>query len=283
MVPGDQRTPTSILHDAARRYCVERIGTWHQKYAALGASGLDRVEHRGGSGDYTAEARDMFPRHNVLGAVLHDMERWVPDASVSVDDARKLLADIAATAQSAFTHSSNPIEVRAMEDERRLFKEFIGSCDIGLCATLPRMPFRRVLTDDEHAKLRAAFDGRWGMWYGGEVDRPVTPPHVTLHTAAMDAPGAYDTLRSALAELGVSRVLELRESGHGHEIDLASADFVYDGDESWWTSSGLTWMVYASHESSITFGGDKLIDAMRARLSGFERYLYRGWDLKLYS
>jgi hypothetical protein len=44
----------------------------------------------------------------------------------------------------------------------------------------------------------------------------------------------------------------------------------------------MGWMVYASHESSITFGGAPLVARMRSALPGFSRYVYRGWDLSAY-
>jgi hypothetical protein len=37
-------------------------------------------------------------------------------------------------------------------------------------------------------------------------------------------------------------------------------------------------MIYASHESSITFGGDWLIQAVRNSTPDIEKYVYRGWE-----
>ncbi len=283
MEPREQPTPLEILHNAARHYCLQRINMWHHTYAELTELGRDRVERSDGSGDDTPEALNVFPRYNVLEAILSGVESWVPDAHTSVEDGRTLLRSIATIADNALAHAANPIEHAAIEEEHRLYEEFVCSCDLGKCATLPRLPFRRVLSEAEHERIRDAFERHWGVWYGGEVDRSVPHPHVTLHSAAMDEPGAPEILRKALAQLGVSRMMQLSESRRGHEIDLEAADFVYDGDEHWWTSRGLAWMVYVSHELSITFGGHQLIDAMRASLPGFNKYLYRGWDLKLYS
>ncbi len=84
---------------------------------------------------------------------------------------------------------------------------------ISWVSVLSGMPLSRPLSDDEYEKLRASFDAHWGSWYGGAVKGAIVHPHVTLHTAAMDAPGAYENLRSVLTELGVSRVLQLREFG----------------------------------------------------------------------
>ena len=85
-----------------------------------------------------------------------------------------------------------------------------------------------------------------------------------------------------LWDRGITRLLELREYDEGYEQDIALAEFTYDGREGFWTSGGMEWMVYASHESSITFGGAWLIGAMRKCLPDFDRFLYRGWDLSQY-
>jgi len=65
-------------------------------------------------------------------------------------------------------------------------------------------------------------------------------------------------------------------------METQAAGFTYDGAEGFWTSEDMNWLVYASHESSITFGGDWLIDGMRGFLPEFERYIYKGWDLAAY-
>jgi len=99
----------------------------------------------------------------------------------------------------------------------------------------------------------------------------------------MDHRESYDCLRRALRAHGIERIFELRESGDGIEISVESADFTYDGDEGFWSSGDFAWLVYASHESSITFGGLWLIEAMKAALPQFDRYIYKGWDEKMYA
>lgn len=85
-----------------------------------------------------------------------------------------------------------------------------------------------------------------------------------------------------IAERGVIRVLELREDGPGYELDLSESHFTYNGAEGCWTIGSIEWLVYASHESSITFGGPWLIERMRRVFPEFDRYLYKGWDASAY-
>jgi hypothetical protein len=274
----------SALHNAARHYCIERISHWHQRYATMQASGRDRDTTRTGEWTYSQEAYDVFPRYQVLAAILSDIEHYVPDDFESIEQLREIIATAAESAQNMFTtRKKNRIELAAESEERRLFAHFASSANPEYLSGIPLLPYRRVLGDAEHKKWHQAFAQRWGLWYGGCVQpREDLPPHVTLHIEAMNTPEAYDRLRAVISQHGYSRLLELRESGDGFELDLPDVRFRYTGAEGFWMTPDLSWMVYASHESSITFGGAWLVDAMRAGLPEFQRYIYKGWALEDY-
>ncbi len=273
----------AVLHNAARHYCVEQSAHRHREYAQLAAAGRERTTIRSGSWEYTKEAYGIFPRYQVLAAILAEVERFVPADFASVEESRSLLKLAGETAESPFTKSQNPVAIQAVQDERRRFIEFIGSADEQRLPDLPPLPFRRVLGDVEHRQLHELLRNRWGSWYGGCVDSGNAPADVnTLHVAVMDTPGAYDRVRRLLLDHGIKRLLELREWGEGYERETGDANFTYNGAEGFWTLWNMTWMVYASHESSITFGNTWLIDGMRSFLPLFDRYSYRGWDLAAY-
>lgn len=280
-IPG--MDPIAVLHNAARHYCMEQSARWRHEYAELAAAGRERTTIRSGSWEYTKEAYGIFPRYQVLAAILGEVERFVPADFSSVDESRSLLALAGETAESQFTTYQNPVAVQAVQDERRRFVEFIRSANELRLAELPLLAFRRALVETEHRRLHESFRRRWGSWYGGCVDPANVPEDaITLHVAAMDAPGAYDNLRRILLDHGIKRLVELREWGDGYELETQDATFTYNGAEGSWTSGAMEWMVYASHESSLTFGSRWLIEGMRRCLPLFDRYLYRGWDLARY-
>lgn len=76
-------TEELALHTAARRYCEERAAYWHTRYAELG-SHIDR------SG-YTTEQKNIFPRYNVLEAILVEVKRFCPESFTSSEEAREML------------------------------------------------------------------------------------------------------------------------------------------------------------------------------------------------
>lgn len=72
-------------------------------------------------------------------------------------------------------------------------------------------------------------------------------------------------LQSLVRQRGTRRVWELREHGAQYECDLELFEPVYTGAEGYWSAAPFDWVVYASHENSITVGGWWLIDQVRLR------------------
>ena len=106
---------------------------------------------------------------------------------------------------------------------------------------------------------------------------------VTLHVAALDdLPDPHGAIREVLSAHGIQRLIELREFDESFERDLADTELSYDLSEGFWTSGSMQWMIYASHEASITFGGQWLIDAMRNLLPRFSKFIYKGWAIEEY-
>lgn len=224
-----------------------------------------------------------MPRYQILDAILHEVEKTIPADFRSVASLRRLLAVAGRTAPFPTNLPKHPIVVSAVNDERQRFTRFIRTADPERFRLEAPLPFRRVLKTTEHERFHDCFVRTWGRWYGGYVEGDHVPSYVTLHDAAMDAPNAYESLRRLIIDHGVTRLLELREWGEGYELDVTTASFAYNTAEGVWTAGAMDWMVYASHESSITFGGDWLVDAMKLSLPSFDRYIYRGWDLSAYS
>jgi len=69
------------LHSAARRYCENRYGYWANEYNKICNAGLDRIGN-----SYTKEALSVFPRYNVLAAILEEIERFVPEDFEDFDE-----------------------------------------------------------------------------------------------------------------------------------------------------------------------------------------------------
>lgn len=86
---------------------------------------------------------------------------------------------------------------------------------------------------------------------------------------------AEGRLQAILAARGVERVFELREGGSAYEIQLSDLHPAYTGDEGFWCSDAMDWLLYASHENSLTVGGKWLISQVKSAWPGWERHVWK--------
>ncbi len=237
------------MHMVARRYCLNR----------------PRLLHERGHGETAGAGRarlDLSARYDVLYAILTDIEGLTPEDAVSSEEMRQLLIVAGQTAWGFFMpHQSKAAEVQAMDEERALFCDYVTSLSPEDLRRVQPLPYHRTLSRTEHERLWAQLQDRWGTihgyWYPLTGEPP--PPDVV----AVQADWFYhavplDTLRGILRDQGIARVWELREFGPEYEMDIALLEPEYIGAEGYWTSPGMGWLVYASHESSLTLASDCL-------------------------
>lgn len=241
------------LHVAARRYCVDRHHYWTDRYAEIVKAGRDRD-----GSHYTDDALRIFPRYNVLSAILEDIERFVPQDFSTLEEATQLISMVGHTAESIFTKAPNgPIEEETMNEERNAFVHFIQTLSEEALSKVDPLPYRRVLKTSESRQVWMRLKTAWGIqngyWY------PLADCSVDSVNAFQDKylreEVGPDRLRTLLAERGITKVWELREYGVEYEMELAAFDPYYNGVEGYWCSDDMDWIIYASHESSITIGG----------------------------
>ncbi len=85
----------------------------------------------------------------------------------------------------------------------------------------------------------------------------------------------HQRLQNILAARGLELVWELREYGPEYEEDVPLFEPFYNGDEGYWSSGELDWIVYASHESSITVGG-WLLQSLKAVWPSWQTQVWDG-------
>ena len=280
--------PVEALHTAARRYCVDRAAEWELRYSDV-RSDEERARRHAGVPEpttysYSSEALDTFPRYHVLHAVQAAVEAFTPADLGSLDEARELLAVAAATADNLFTRPpTGETEQRAMDEERELFGRYVSDLSHEELARVEPLPFRRTLSPKESAALWAELEKRWGVkgyWY--PLDRApeaAPPPHASAFSSdPFHGDDLQKCLRDVLSTLGATRVWELREldTDTNNEIELALLEPVYTGAEGFWMDSSFDWLIYASHEGSVTVAGRDLLPALYEAWRNWRDYLYDG-------
>jgi hypothetical protein len=218
-----------------------------------------------------------------MEAILKEIEAFVPDDFRSADDALNFLAAAVEVAGSDLIDRDDPRERAAVQDECRQFIRWLRSLTPEQVAAVQPPPYRRVLQREEGNRHMAEVEARWGRWNGGGAEPPPSghlPPHLVLQASLLQEQGRLPDVAHVLAEHGVSRVFELREfAGGDYELDLATAGFQYNaGGEGWWTVAGAPWLVQASHEDSLTVGGDWLVHGLQERWLDWRDLIYRDWD-----
>jgi hypothetical protein len=251
-------TPAVALHTAARRYCQEQSKRWGEAYAPLAQAGQHLV-----NGQYTQAALDVFPRYRQLDAIRSDIERWNPDDFRDLAEARELLLTAGLDARAeGLERLHSPIADRATEEERLRFADYLRSLDEASLALIEPLPYRRVLAPSEAQERLALVEARFGAWYGGcRREQAGLPESVTL-TASRLPEGYEADVRRLLTPSG--HLWELCELDDSYEQDAELANFSYSsGGEAYWADQSLSWMVYASHEDTLTFAGAELVARLR--------------------
>lgn len=284
--PGSEHIDNrTALHTAARRYCEGRYADWAQAYSELEARENVQIENKFKPGwDYSEEAYGIFPRYRFDKATRIEIERLVPHASRNLEELRSLLfraSDIAEERLRA--ELKNEVALSALTEESNDYKAYIrvlGEADLLYIAPLP---FRRVVTAEESNGLRSQLRLLWGVGegYWFPLKEGPTPPNLlAFHVDYFKAINGVTLLRDGLSRRGIARVFELHEFGPDepdYEIELSILEPAYRwGGEQYCTAQELDWVVYASHESSITIGGDWLTQILKAKWPECTEHTYCG-------
>lgn len=245
------------LHTFARRYCIDRIAHWQEKYIPVNNAAIGRLGSQGYT--YSDKAYDIFPRYNVLDAILLEVESLDPEELPDMAELATLLISVGYRASSAVTGKyDNRIGLSAEQDERDRFADAIEKVSSGELASQEPLFYRRVLNTAEVAELWQKISDKWGVtggyWYpsGNRTHASL----VALRLGDGDEAKLQRALGKFLTYQGAERIYELRE--HGREnylLDPDAAEPFYNGAEGYWFSDTNDWIVYCSHEQTMTLGG----------------------------
>ncbi len=258
------------LYTATRRYCTDRAQELRIQY-------FDRINE-------PDPPFSVWPRVALLDALLADIESVAPDQFSSLDALRNYLLLAGSTATSAATKQYSSLGTDLIDEERDRFRIYVEGLTAADLRNIAPLPSRRRLSDAESGHVWDALDQRW-QTHGGKEWYPLTkeePPGVIAFQAASfhrALPDEY--LRGLLGDHSIERCWELYEHGWVHEmaVELLSTHYGhYEGMECYATAGEMDWLIYASHESSITVAGDWLIGAVKDAWPEWEQHLYTGWD-----
>ena len=282
---SDRLDDRTALHTAARRYCEERYSEWAEAYNKLGAKENVRIEKKFELGwDYSEEAYSIFPRYRLDKGIRIEVERLVPQSSRNLEELRSYLIRACDIAEARLhTELDNTIARKALREECDDFRAYIRVLSKTDLASIAPLPFRRVLTEEESEKLWDQLKEAWaigeGCWF--PLRESPTPLNVlAFHVDYFEKMKGSELLHETFKRRGVSRVFELNELGLDEpdcEIELSILRPAYLwGSEQYCTGETVDWVVYASHESSITIAGEWLTEIFKGKWPDWAQRSYGG-------
>ena len=222
----------------------------------------------------------MFPRYRIDDDILREVESIVPSDCGLLEELRHALGS---AARRGFTKlegefCENAIAMSALGNELVAFLEYITGVRAGELNRVEPLPFRRVLASPESARLWKLLSERWGIegFYWFPLNEAAPPQNaLAFHRELWDARDGNSILLASLARSGVERCFVLRELGPpDYELEGSAVDPHYNGSEAFFTSDG-DWLLYISHESSITLAG-WLADTFRQHWADSDKVAYQG-------
>jgi hypothetical protein len=281
---NEEMDSIEILHTIARKYCMVRSKFWSRKYSKLIKGDMDRLS----DGDYSPEAKKLFPRYIVLNAILPEVERYEPKHFSSMEDAKNTILYVIQNAQGLLTQNEDVDCQRTMNEERQAFSLYIDNLCFEILdgsRQVKALFYRRTLTTEEKSYLWSEMKNHWGKddyWYPLSESKP--PNMEAFMDDYFEAEVGYSALREILKKHNVEKVFELREliSSPEYEIDVNNFSPTYNiNGEGYWCSKEMDWVIYASHENSITLGGDWLIKEIRKVWLNWEERCWLDWKERI--
>lgn len=249
---------------------MEKYDLWTSEYGKLGNGG--RIGSK-----YSDEAYNIFPRYNILRAILNEVEKFTPADFSSIEQAKELLILSGQIADDIFTEKiSSKIEGNAISEERDKFCSYIKYLTNEDLLRNTKLFYRRVLKDNEYKLLWSKFAAKWeikGQYYYPLIEFKSTEL-LALSLDRFITDFGFEKLKQIFISKNFDKIFEFREYGASYEIELSIFEADYTGAEGYWTSEKMDWLIYTSHENSITFGGEWLIEEIKSNWNGWEKYLY---------
>jgi hypothetical protein len=280
-------TDIEKLITSARHYCKDNFVFWADKY---------QNESSGINNPYSDNDYNMFPRYNVLTAIQQGVETLVGQEFQSFENCKQQLTDIGLASHSIFTIDSNagiyllgesgkyksaigrqnPIAKNAMTEERTKFVEFINSRTTENIAHVEPLPYRHRLTDSEMVLVRKQLADIWN--YDGDYWNPLDDK-CSKETVFLMEDDLTEGDNRKIVEFIVTnsnkRLFEITEDRIDYEIEVDS--FNLDLHETMVTDKSFSWVIYGSHEDTLTFGGNELVIFIKSLFSDRQEKLNK-WE-----
>ncbi|MBK9285869.1 MAG: hypothetical protein IPM51_16360 [Sphingobacteriaceae bacterium] len=172
------------------------------------------------------------------------------------DELKQLAQDNLKIKTSGYSKAGH---LKQIELERQKYVDFVDNLDIQNLNTIQALPYRRRLSEIEAKTVRQNLELFWkfdgGYWEPLTVCSP--KPFYFYNTDKLDKLD-YENLIKIISKITNDRIYEITEERLDYEIDIS--EFDKDNFETIYTDKKNQWIIYLSHEGTIAFGGQQLMD-----------------------
>jgi hypothetical protein len=263
-------TDTEALITAARRYLQDNHSYWADRYSK---------ERTGNDFPYTYTDNDynLFPRYNVLSAILDRVEALVGQADLDFEACKKELKSIGLTAENPFTTGEqDDIEKKAIKAERLKFINFIENTKPKDLKLVEPLPFRRRLNENESNQVRSLLLDIWNYegnyWEPVEELSPKPTIFIMKHNLTEDD---YEQIIEEVKKHTGEKLFEINE--HSADAEIEFSLFHPNCYETIYCDKTLDWIIYGSHEDTLAFGGEWLLNFIE-RLFVYRQDKLNKWE-----
>lgn len=135
--------------------------------------------------------------------------------------------------------------------------------------------YLRDLTETETLTFLESLSSVWEVtnnyWF------PLNPVHrtdvIAFNADEFELKFGFQKLREIINNIQIFEIQEWRDLGR-----LIKPKFFepkYDGDgEGFWFPKDMEWIIYCSHENSISFGGEQLIQSIKKNWKEWEQHIW---------
>lgn len=224
------------LIDTARTYCAENFSFWVQK---------DRGE---------------YLRYHILESILNGVEEIVGKNFESFDACKTKLKEIAEdvkdTSFGGYSMELDDNQRQIINEERKKFIDYINAQNQETVKYTKPLPYRRKLSQSESENLREKLLTIWN--FDGYVWNPLQnkspKPTVFLSYENVTRKDEKEIKNIVKNLLKTNRLYKVSETLIDYEMEFSLLNInLY---EEMIFDDTFEWVIYGSHESTLTFGGD---------------------------
>lgn len=233
----------------------------------------------------------------VIQAILDEILSFDPSAFETFDELYHMLALAGQTAtnqilEDLVKHYLGKVDP-IIQKERERFERELKTLDRRQLSAVQPLPYIRTLTLNEATVLWKQITPLWKLqhnhWY--PIYGPPRPANaLAFETEVFDAHLPPAKLQDILRNHGVDWVYQFSEGSPSGiqkgfpeietELALLSPRYgIAGGLEGYWFSKEMDWLLYASHESSITVGGLWLIEEIKRMWPSWGDGLYEKYPI----